>query len=689
MSSRRARAVWVLAVVLALSPACRWTKEGRRTRHLAQAEAHFEQKRFPEAAIEYKNVLRLDGRNPRAIRQLGIALYEAGAPGEASGYLQRAADADPADLDVRERLAEVCLLRGARAKAREHAAFVLTKEPHNLQAVAVLGEAGETAPELDEVIARIEADKSSFGEPDKVNGLLGSLYARKPDLTRAEEAFTAAVKAKPDSPDAHLALARFYVATRRPDQARKVLTEATPQATGTDAARVMLAELAFRDGKVDEASSRLESVLKGHPEDAMALLLRARIDLANHRTAEAMQSATRVADAQPDLAPAHQVLALAHLQSGNTALALTEAREALRLAPGFADAALLTAELELKSGSPRNAVDVMSAFVADSPAVPAAHALLGQAYLAAGDPVRATEAFRARAALLPGDAHGEYLVGLGLRGEGKRAEARTRFEQALRRDPGSSEALAQLASMSLEDKQPGAAIERIRRQTMVAPKSAPLQYLLGRACEAGRDLAGAQAAYLKALELQPDLVAAYVQLGRIDATSRQTDRAIENFDKAVALSPADPVPQMLAAVSRQQKGDVAGAKARYEKIVAGHPSFAPASNNLAWLLEEEGDLGKALHLAQGARDAAPDDPYIADTLGWILYKQAAYPRALALLSESATKLGDDPEVLYHLGLANHKLGRRAEAEKALARALTLSAAFSGAEDAKAVLATLK
>ena len=678
-----------MAVVLVLSPACRWTKEGRRTRHLAQAEAHFEKKRFKEAVIEYKNVLQLDGRNPRAIRQLGIALYEAGAPGEASGYLQRAGDADPADLDVRERLAEVFLLRGARAKAREHAAFVLTKEPHNLQAVTVLGEAGETAPELDEVIARIEEDKSAFGEPDKVNGLLGSLYARKPDPARAEAAFTAAVKARPDSPDARLALARFYVATRRPDQARKILTEAIPEASETDEARLMLAELAFRDGKLDEASRRLESVLKVHPEDATALLLRARIHLAHHETTQAMQSATSVADAQPDLAPAHQVLALAHLESGNTALALTQAREALRLAPGFAEAAVLTAELELKSGSPRNAVEVMSAFVAENPAVPVAHALLGEAYLADGDPVRATEAFRARAALLPEDAHGEYLVGLGLRGQGKRTEARKRFEQALRLDPGFAEALAQLASMSLEDKQPGAAIERIRRQTMAAPKSAPLQYLLGRACQASRDLAGAQAAYLKALELQPDLVAAYVQLGRIDATSRQMDRAIQNFEKAAALSPADPVPQMLAAVSRQQKGDVAGAQARYEKIVAGHPSFAPASNNLAWLLEEEGDLPRALNLAQGARDAAPDEPHIADTLGWILYKQAAYPRALALFSESAAKLGDDPEVLYHLGLANHKLGRRAEAKEALTRALTSTAAFSGAEDAKAVLATLK
>jgi hypothetical protein len=92
---------------------------------------------------------------------------------------------------------------------------------------------------------------------------------------------------------------------------------------------------------------------------------------------------------------------------------------------------------------------------------------------------------------------------------------------------------------------------------------------------------------------------------------------------------------------------------------------------------------------EGWGQAAGRRRHIADTLGWILYKQAAYPRALALLSESAAKLGDDPEVVYDLGLANHKLGRRADAEEALTMALTLSAAFSGAEDAKAVLATLK
>ena len=40
-------------------------------------------------------------------------------------------------------------------------------------------------------------------------------------------------------------------------------------------------------------------------------------------------------------------------------------------------------------------------------------------------------------------------------------------------------------------------------------------------------------------------------------------------------------------------------------------------------------------------------------------------------------------------LGIEQLGRFAEAKEALNRALTLSAAFSGAEDAKAVLATLK
>jgi Tfp pilus assembly protein PilF len=107
------------------------------------------------------------------------------------------------------------------------------------------------------------------------------------------------------------------------------------------------------------------------------------------------------------------------------------------------------------------------------------------------------------------------------------------------------------------------------------------------------------------------------------------------------------------------------------------------------MIAEEGkDLARAFLLAQAARDAAPQDPQIADTLGWVLYKQGAYPRAAALFSEAAERLPTNAEVLYHLGLAEAKLGKNAEARAALQKSLDLSATHPGAAEAKAALAAL-
>ena len=49
------------------------------------------------------------------------------------------------------------------------------------------------------------------------------------------------------------------------------------------------------------------------------------------------------------------------------------------------------------------------------------------------------------------------------------------------------------------------------------------------------------------------------------------------------------------------------------KVLALNPRFAPAANNLAWILSEHGgDKDKALTLAQTAKEQAPEDPRVSD-----------------------------------------------------------------------------
>jgi tetratricopeptide (TPR) repeat protein len=120
------------------------------------------------------------------------------------------------------------------------------------------------------------------------------------------------------------------------------------------------------------------------------------------------------------------------------------------------------------------------------------------------------------------------------------------------------------------------------------------------------------------------------------------------------------------------------------------PRFAPAANNLAWLMNEYGgDPEQALELAQTARNAAPQDPNIADTLGWVLYKHGRYNAAIELLEESAGTLKNNPVIHYHLGMAHSKVGNNDAAQKALQVAVRSREDFAGKSEARTTLAALK
>ena len=357
----------------------------------------------------------------------------------------------------------------------------------------------------------------------------------------------------------------------------------------------------------------------------------------------------------------------------------------------LADAVFMLAELQLQSGDTIGAVSGLKAYLEKQPKDPRAWEALGKAQLRSRDVAGAGTSFGKTVELVPANPRGPYLMGLALRAQGKNAEAKQQFEKALAMAPGFSEPLEQLASMSFVEKNPQAAITRIERQALLEPKSPGLQYLLGRAYQASGDRKQAEKAYLKAIELNPQAVPAYVSLGQIYGQSKEYDRAIAELDKALAARPDQPAALMLKSIAQQMKGDGASAREGYEKLLKISPRFAPAANNLAWMLAEEGpnkDLSRAALLAQSARDAAPQDPQIADTLGWVFYKQGAYPRAESLLREAAEKLPTNAEVVYHLGMAQAKMGKNDDARVSLSKSLELDANHPGAAEAKATIASL-
>jgi tetratricopeptide (TPR) repeat protein len=138
----------------------------------------------------------------------------------------------------------------------------------------------------------------------------------------------------------------------------------------------------------------------------------------------------------------------------------------------------------------------------------------------------------------------------------------------------------------------------------------------------------------------------------------------------------------------EAKGDIEGARDRFERVLQIDPEAPVAANNLAWIYAQHGgNLDVALHLAQTAQKHMPDVAEVGDTLGFIYYKKNLASLAIATLKVSSAKDPGNALYHYHLGLAYADSGDSERARASLTRALALKSDFDGADQARSLLSS--
>lgn len=108
------------------------------------------------------------------------------------------------------------------------------------------------------------------------------------------------------------------------------------------------------------------------------------------------------------------------------------------------------------------------------------------------------------------------------------------------------------------------------------------------------DPAAACDEYARALELDPELVDAYVNLGRIAHDTGDPRRAARLYGHALGLAPEDPIIHFNLGLALEDTSGPAAAAACYERALALDPDFADAHFNLAGLCERLGRRVEAL-----------------------------------------------------------------------------------------------
>jgi Tfp pilus assembly protein PilF len=230
----------------------------------------------------------------------------------------------------------------------------------------------------------------------------------------------------------------------------------------------------------------------------------------------------------------------------------------------------------------------------------------------------------------------------------------------------------------------------VEAQIQLQPKNAFFQNLLGRVQEMNQDLGKAEAAYKKALELDPNVNGFHLSLAGFYARHNLVDKAVQQFQTALQQNPNALAAHMGLGIIYQNQNNLEKAKEAYQKALKVNPKFAPAANNLAYLYAEKGEnVDEALNLAQMAKEQFPEDPSISDTLGWVYYKKNIPTRAIVYFKEALEKVKDNAVIHYHLGLAYFKNNQKDLARQELKKALEIDPKFAGAEEARATLQKIK
>ena len=165
--------------------------------------------------------------------------------------------------------------------------------------------------------------------------------------------------------------------------------------------------------------------------------------------------------------------------------------------------------------------------------------------------------------------------------------------------------------------------------------------------------------------------------------------ATKEFETLAQKQPKSVANHAAVGMLYQIQGKPDQAKAAYERALRLDAKAPVVANNLAQLyVDRNENLEVALQLAQTAKAGLPNSHAVDDTLGWIYYKKGLASHAVSSMKAAVAAQPDNAIYLYHLGAAYALNKDRTNARQALEKAFRIQPNFSGADDARKILASL-
>lgn len=474
----------------------------------------------------------------------------------------------------------------------------------------------------------------------------------------------------------------------------KNLITKEPEPLNKMRARLYLADKYLRLGRSDESKILVDAILQEDPKNSGALEVRAALLISERKDVEAIETLVEARDLQPNSTNILRLLAFAYERVGRIELAeesLVKAVQIDNFKPGLG---LNLTSFLFRHGKADHAEDILSRIIENAPADTSALAELAKIKLRKKQWIEAESiATKLEAADSNNRTLANEIRAAALAGQKKYEESIEMLKGVLTDGTGIDASLSNLFNVYLRAEKYEDARKLVEDALEANPQDPRIQVRLGVLHYLQKNLAKAEAAYKKAIEIGPDALVGYYALTDFYMKTGRFDDAIAIGNRGTKLDGnVLPLRFLLAQIFEQTK-KIEEAISEYEQIFLAEPRSLVAANNLASLLSEkqasEADLDRAFEIAN-TRLRNTKVPQFLDTLGRIHYLRGDYANAVSFLKPAAEGLPNMPIVQFHLGMAYKGLNRDDLAEEVLLKAKSLmgDGTFSKREELLAALEQL-
>lgn len=535
---RYPRRVWPLALLVVFAACSRGPSDQERL--LSDAKDALARGAYVEARDKLHQHLSVDATKPEVFFLLGeIAEKQANAPLALQHYGQ-VISLDDGHVEARIRAAKLFLAGNNVTDAEQVLRFVKDFRPNDPRLlaleVAIAERQGDYSGAIERARQLVEAEPKSIESA----ALLADLYAKTSDYSAAETVLRASLVNNPNNSTLLFNLAQNLISQGQPREGETLLRELLVKEPGVFPYQLRLAELYGGENRLDEAEDVLRRAVRDDPSDERRLLVLAGF-LAEKRTRFlAEEELVNGLFSRPKSITIRMALAELYEKMLNLDGAAKLYKEIADIAQTGAVANLgrvRAAAVLMTLGELAEADTLVAKTLEEDARQFDALLLRGRLAMLRGNSAAAIEDFRAVLTERPESFETLSWLIRSYVQDGQAALAEQGLRRAIDVDSKHEGVRLELIQLLMADRRLPAALEEADKALTAIPNS--LSLLQARVeifiAQEQWDQAEAQARQIQSL--YPDLVAGFIQLGRIYYTQGRFEKAEDAYKVAVTRAP--------------------------------------------------------------------------------------------------------------------------------------------------------